>query len=335
MDPALSRPLAVCAIALFCACASSAPEAPPAIAAPAPPAFTSPLGRDHPLVGRIWDTAARRFVAEGELVARAADSRLLLLGERHDNADHHQLQAYLLDQLQARGKKPALVFEMLDASDQPAIDRVQAEAAPSPDALAAAVDWAQSGWPPFALYRPLFAIALRARWPIVAAGLPRGEAMKLARDPAALDPALAQRFGLGEPLVKAVHEALRAEMRDAHCGLMPEAMLDAMVLIQRARDAQFAQRMHDAAARAGGAVLITGNGHARSDRGVPAAIARGFGERTLSIAIEEVHDGQHAPAAYGDSGGAAQPPFDYVWFTPRNSDADPCEELRERHQRGP
>ena len=331
MDSALPRALAVCAIALLCACGSHATEASPATAAPALPAFTSPLGRDHPLTGRIWDTAERRFAAIDELVARAAASRLLLLGERHDNADHHQLQAYVLEQLQARGRKPALVFEMLDATDQPAIDRVQAEAAPAPDALAAAVDWEQSGWPPFALYRPLFAIALRARWPIVGAGLPRGEAMKLARDPTALDPALAQRFGLGQPAAPAVHEALRAEMRDAHCGLMPEAMLDAMVLIQRARDAQFAQRLHDAAARADGAVLITGNGHARNDRGVPAAIARGFGDRTLSIAIEEVHEDQPEPDAYGDARGAVRPPFDYVWFTPRKSDQDPCDALRKKH----
>ena len=295
-------------MAFVCACAGGGPApAPTTAGAASVPAFTSPLDRDHPLVGRIWDTAQRRFVAEDELIARAAAAQLLVLGERHDNADHHRLQAHVLERLRARGRAPALVFEMLDASDQSAIDRVLAEASPAPEALAAAVNWAQSGWPPFALYRPLFALALRQRWPIVAAGLPRGAAMHLARDPASLDPTLAQRFGLAEPLAPAVNDELRAEMRDAHCGLMPEAMLGAMVLIQRVRDAQFAQHLHDAAARNDGAVLITGNGHARNDRGVPAALARAFGDRALSIAIEEVHGDQQEPDAYGDARGAAKP----------------------------
>jgi uncharacterized iron-regulated protein len=281
-----SRLVAGCAIALVCACAGGASN-PPATAATAPVAsFTSPLDRDHPLVGRIWDTAQRRFVAEDELIERATGVDLLLLGERHDNPDHHRLQSHVLERLHANGRKPALVFEMLDVSDQPAIDHVQAEASPAPDALAAAVHWDQSGWPPFALYRPLFALALREHWPIVAAGLPRDTAMQLARDPGSLDPALAKRFGLAEPLPPAADEELRAEMRDAHCGLLPEAMLGAMVLIQRVRDAQFARHLYDAAARGGGAVLITGNGHARTDRGVPAALLRAFGERALSIAIE-------------------------------------------------
>ena len=225
---------------------------------------------------------------------------------------------------------------MLDASDRPAIDCVRAEASPAPDALAAAVHWDQSGWPPFALYRPLFALALRERWPIVAAGLPRGAAMQLARDPGTLDPR-SPSASVSRSRSRPRPTRLRAEMREAHCGLLPEAMLGAMVLIQRVRDAQFARHLYDAAARGSGAVLITGNGHARTDRGVPAALSRAFGERALSIAIEEVHGDQRDPDAYGKPHGATRPPFDYVWFTPRASDDDPSRELRERHQgqRGP
>src|SRR5687767_16011942 len=55
-------------------------------AAEPPPAG---LGHDHPLTGRIWDVAGARFIITEALVARLAPARFVLLGERHDNADHH------------------------------------------------------------------------------------------------------------------------------------------------------------------------------------------------------------------------------------------------------
>ena len=59
------------------------------------------------------------------------------------------------------------------------------------------------------------------------------------------------------------NDSLREEMRQAHCSMRPESMLDAMVLVQRARDAMLASQTHAALARAGSVVLIAGNGHAR------------------------------------------------------------------------
>jgi hypothetical protein len=78
--------------------------------------FRSPLGAEHPLVGRIWSTRAGRFVDEATL--RAALRGYVLLGEKHDNVDHHALQAQLLDAMREGGRRPAVAFEMLDASAQ-------------------------------------------------------------------------------------------------------------------------------------------------------------------------------------------------------------------------
>src|SRR5206468_1524193 len=58
--------------------------------------WESPAERAHPLVGRIWDVKAGAFIGEDVLVARLVASRFVLLGERHDNADHHALQAKLV-----------------------------------------------------------------------------------------------------------------------------------------------------------------------------------------------------------------------------------------------
>src|SRR5213593_3577327 len=80
-------------------------------------AWESPVERAHPLVGRIWDVKAGAFIGEDALVARLVASRFVLLGERHDNADHHALQAKLVRAMVEAGRRPALGFEML-ATDE-------------------------------------------------------------------------------------------------------------------------------------------------------------------------------------------------------------------------
>ena len=156
---------------------------------------------------------------------------------------------------------------MLDRSAQALVDRARAEHGKDADAFGAAVDWEHSGWPAFALYRPLFDAVLGASLPIAAGGIDRKAAMRIASDGiAAFDPDLAREVAAEQPLPPEQQAALREEMREAHCGMLPESMLDGMALIQRARDAQLALAMRAAGGQ--GALLIAGAGHVRSDRGV-------------------------------------------------------------------
>jgi hypothetical protein len=110
--------------------------------------------------GRVYDIATRRFVSPDEAVARAAGADLVLLGEKHDNPDHHRLQAWLLDALARAGRRPAVVFEMIPRDRAGALATALGASPSDPDALAEALDWSHSGWPPFALYRPVFEVAL-------------------------------------------------------------------------------------------------------------------------------------------------------------------------------
>jgi hypothetical protein len=111
---------------------------------------------------------------------------------------------------------------------------------------------------------------------------------------------------------------------------MPEPILAGMILAERARDATMAERMV-AADREGGVVLVAGSGHTRTDRGAPAQLAVAAPSRTrVSIAFVEVDPALRDPAAYGArwGDGLDAPPFDYVSFTPRANDDDPCAALR-------
>src|SRR5215475_6430614 len=76
--------------------------------------WQAPLGQDHPVVGRIWDTAAGEFIDRDALVDRLRRGRFVLLGEKHDNPDHHRLQTWLLRALVVAGRRPAVGFEMFN-----------------------------------------------------------------------------------------------------------------------------------------------------------------------------------------------------------------------------
>ncbi|MBI4955517.1 MAG: ChaN family lipoprotein, partial [Myxococcales bacterium] len=103
---------------------------------------------------------------------------------------------------------------------------------------------------------------------------------------------------------------------------------------QRARDATLAARVREAAAvgEAGAVVLIAGAGHVRADRGVPAALgaelgAAAVGEPALvTVAFVEVVRGELDPVSYLEAPPAApaREPFDFLWFTPRVDEDDPC-----------
>jgi uncharacterized iron-regulated protein len=286
-------------------------------------AWQAPVGREHPLVGRIWDTRGARFATPEALVAALAGGRYVLLGERHDNPDHHRVQAALVRGLLAAGRRPAVAFEMFTADDRAAIARHLAAAPRDAAGLAVAVDWKRSGWPDWAYYEPIAQAALDAGVPIVAANLAPSTVRALARgNPAALPDQLAGRYALDRPLPDGGQAALAAEISEAHCGHIPADRVDGMVLAQRARDAMLADSL--TAGDGDGAVLIAGAGHVRADRGVPVYLrGRDPAASIVTVAALEVRDALTRPDDYAAAFGGRLP-FDWVWFTPRMEDVDPC-----------
>ena len=331
-----TRPAVIAAVlaSLACGCASRSSVA---RRGPSPAgAWESTLFRDHPLVGRIWDVRGARWIEEATLEASLARADFVLLGETHDNADHHLLEARVVRALASAGRRPAVAFEMLDTEQQAQVDRALAAAPRDADGVAEAVGWAHSGWPSFAIYRPVFSAALDSGLPLVATNLTRKRAHAVvAHGTSALSPRVAEILDRAGPLSEAGARALREEMAESHCGQLPESMLQPMVLMQRARDAQLAERLLDAGGP-GGAVLVAGAGHVRADRGVPVYLAREAPSRSAAaVAFLEVSPGKREPGAYADEFGSERLPFDYVLFTPATAREDPCEELRKHRRQRP
>lgn len=301
-------------------------------AAPGEP-WQATLGQDHPLVGRLWDVAATRFIDRTTLTDRLTGSRFVLLGEKHDNPDHHRLQAWLLQAMIDAGRRPAVGFEMFSLDDAPALTRHLANHPTDAAGLAEAVNWRRSGWPDWALYQPIVEVALQNRLPLMATNIAPATARALGRGGLeAADAELVARWQLDRPLASDVEAAMATDIREAHCGYASGERLDTMILVQRARDAQMAASLV-AAGKADGAVLIAGAGHVRHDYGVPVYLAQQAPGATMtSLAFLEVRQGHHEPTAYASSFRRSILPFDYVWFTPRVDDEDPCAQFQEQLQ---
>jgi uncharacterized iron-regulated protein len=115
---------------------------------------------------------------------------------------------------------------------------------------------------------------------------------------------------------------------DGHCNLLSPESAARLARAQIARDALLAEAIRPHL-NGRGVVLLTGNGHARNDIGVPFFLDAAERARTLTIGLVERDSG--SPLA----GAARQRRFDRHFVTPAQPRPDPCEPLRRSGQLGP
>lgn len=277
----------------------------------------------HSLSGKIWDARQHRFITAPELLRKLAAADFVLLGEVHDNPEHHARQAVILASFVQAGRKPALAMEQFDRENQPAIDAALAAGADA-EAIAVAGRMDRKGWQ-WAGYEPLVRIAVSSRLPIVAANLSRRAARDVAAqgfDQLDLSPATLALPAVWTPAREGV---LVATIVEGHCGQLQPQDAGPMTRAQRARDAVMADSL--LRYRNEGAVLIAGAGHVRRDLAVPLYLrARAPGMSVVAVEFTEVQAGIDDVAAYETAAvaGSADPAFDYLWFTPRAEREDPC-----------
>lgn len=256
-----------------------------------------------------------------------------VFGEVHDNPVHHRLRAEILSWRPEIFQRSAVVFEHLRPEQQPALDAFFAKGSKdrgTADDLMRALDWDKSGWPKSEIFKPLFEVALAGQLPILPGDPARALIRKAAKEgPSALPDDERARLKLDVALPDKLQSALLDELEASHCGLMPRTAFGNMAFAQRYRDAHLADVVAKAADKHGAAILLAGNGHVRTDRGVPYYLEQmAPGRKVLSVMLVEVEDGKTDPDAYVWRDPDGRPAADYIVFTPRTERADPCEEMR-------
>jgi uncharacterized iron-regulated protein len=263
-------------------------------------------GLKGPLLAGLFLLApANAGEIDSDRLAQLPNADVVILGEVHDNPVHHENQTLAVVAIVPR----ALVFEMFGPI---AALNATLEARRSPETLARALRWEEGGWPDFAMYYPIFIAAPDAA--IFGGAVPRDDVRQAVSDgAAALFGAGAPLFGLDQPIGEAEQEAREASQQVAHCNALPERILPGMVEAQRLRDAALARAVIAAMAETGGpVVVITGNGHARKDWGMPQALALALPDVSVAV-VGQLEVSPDSP-----------PPFDYWLVTKAAEREDPC-----------
>jgi uncharacterized iron-regulated protein len=289
-----------CCLSLLAACQSRGVLPPPA-----PIALE---GREQAELGQIIDLASGERISPEQLVKRLVGVSRVLVGEQHDNPDHHALQLWLSRELAAQRPQGSVLLEMLNPEQQARVEQTQAatRAGQPPADTFAALTW-QPGWD-WGLYGALVQHELRQPYPLLAANLDGAEVMQIYQARPALQGAAST--------APAVQEKLQEDIRESHCGLLPDSQIPAMLAVQQQRDRRMAERL---AAAPQPAMLLAGAFHVRKDLGVPLHLADlGAGEGNVVLILTEVGK----PVAAGSA--------DYVWYTAANPPQDHCAKLRKK-----
>ncbi len=262
-------------------------------------------------------------------LAHATAKGVLILGEAHDNPAHHAVRAHMLT-------GAAVVIEQAARDRQPALDQWRAQALkfPPPDGLAAlkeALAWDASGWKKYP-YEPLLNALSQSRLTVVAGDVPRPEIRRAAKEgPAALSDFTRAALKLDRAQDAGLASASAKEIEDSHCGMLPATAIPNMAFAQRLRDATLADATLEAVQRHGSAVLLTGNAHARTDRGVPWYLRQRAPDMpVVSVMLVEVELGKTAAEAYVPRAPNGRPAADYLIFTPPAARGDPCAAFKEQ-----
>ncbi len=114
-----------------------------------------------------WIVPGGGKISSTEGIARAAKREVVLLGETHDNAEHHRWQLQMLAALHAARPDMVIGFEMFPRRVQKALDQWVAGELSETEFLAAS-DWGGVWGTDANLYLPLFHFARMNRVPMVA-----------------------------------------------------------------------------------------------------------------------------------------------------------------------
>lgn len=266
----------------------------------------------------VLDGSAGDTVSTSELIRRIGEADVVLLGEVHDNPVDHALRGALITAFASQ--RPAVVFEQFADRDTPI---------PLPSAGESREQWLDANgfdrgawkWP---LHEPVVDAALAHARSLWGSHLSREALRPVVREGEGAAPEPLRRLAEEAPLDSAGIAAMDAELEVAHCNELPQSLIPGMRDAQVIRDAAMTRALLLAGAQAGQRPewLIAGNGHVRTDLGVPRLLRRVAPHmRVLAVGLLEREDNGVIPSA------EERRPYDLVIVTPRAQREDPCRNM--------
>lgn len=268
----------------------------------------------------ITDTRTGDLLTTADLPARLAGVRLVLVGESHTNADFHQAQLRVIQELQRAGREVLIGLEMYPETEQRWLDAWN-EGSLTEDGFLRLSHWYKNWGYNWGYYRDIFLFARDHGLRMVALNAPREVVSAVGKKGLAgltpdekehiapkIDTASAEHrtlinafFGAGDPL---------------HSGMPPE-QLDRMYAAQCTWDATMGHNAVKALREHPGAVMVVlvGSGHVAYGLGIQRQIAGELDGKSAAVLPVPVKDDDGKPTATVRASYA-----DFVWGVPPETD---------------
>lgn len=241
--------------------------------------------------GQWYTPAGERTVAIAlpTLLKNLAATRVVLLGERHDDADHHRWQLQVIAALHAQQPNLVIGMEMLPRRAQPVLDQWVAGQLTESDLLTR-TEWARVWGFDASMYLPILHFARLNRIPVAAVNVDRAIVSEVGAKGLAAVPE-EQREGVGAPAAarRAYRDRLEQVFREHGSSSDGAAAFDRFVQAQLFWDRGFAEGLAAAARRPGDPLVvgIMGSGHLAHGDGVPHQLADlGFPGSAVLLPVE-------------------------------------------------
>ncbi len=265
----------------------------------------------HTYTEKILNSSDQQ-IDSGDLLKKLLHADYIILGETHDNPIHHKHQSDIIQHFLDRGIRPTVVLEMLDTNEQDKIEKFHSSKVKTAKEFNTITGFSSKGWS-FSDYQALLNTIAKGDLDILGGNLPAKYTRKIIKDGIQVAPDEVQKLLRKFTLTEKQLLELNHEIMTGHCNALPETMLPGMVRVQQARDASLAASMLRSQTPT---ILITGSGHAKKSRGVPAYLrAMNNTAKIVSISfIEDDSDTIHERVRE----------FDYIWITRPVKRVDPC-----------
>lgn len=264
------------------------------------------------LTNKIWDVSTSQFVSFQNMLQSLSTKPYILLGERHGRKAHQNREAFFIGALAEAGRYPTVAFEMLDHTQTVIVEQYRQNAPEYALGLAQPLKWADSNWPSWSFYQPVFDTAFMTKARIVGADLTDQEQENVQPN----NPENTSSESLSY---------YKQHMAKAHCNLIEEPRAIHLAHLQIARDQNMAKTLVDQKDPDHGIILIVGSAHIRHTTGIPIYLPP---NETTVVALIETQNKtseflkKDQSIVTGDI-----KDFDFIWFTPKINKPSLCDRI--------
>ncbi|PLX96678.1 MAG: hypothetical protein C0621_01565, partial [Desulfuromonas sp.] len=229
-----------------------------------------------PQIGDLLHMATGLYVTSADMIEAIAESRLIYVGETHDNPASHRFQLEVLSELVSR--QPfgvALGMEMFTPEQQGVLDRWSAGELSEKEFLKESA-WGKNWQMPYDYYRPLLLYAKEHNIPVVALNAPKSLVKKVGRNNfselTAEEQALLPEMDMSDPYQRrlvasffAGHDAGKARQ---------DGFLRVQTLWDEAMSESIVRYLQSPQGKDKQLVVIAGGNHIRYGFGIPRRVFR-------------------------------------------------------------